>query len=136
MAREIVSSLRQSQQLRVHVHDFISRMDLAYSAADIVVSRAGAIAISELCIAGKPLMLVPLPTAAEDHQTRNALALSKQDAAVFIPDAELENKLAPELIALINNEQKQLMMKKNIREFARPDATEKIVDEVIKLLER
>jgi UDP-N-acetylglucosamine--N-acetylmuramyl-(pentapeptide) pyrophosphoryl-undecaprenol N-acetylglucosamine transferase len=135
-ATEIVGGLNKQVQQRIHIYDFINRMDLAYSAADIVISRAGAIAISELCIAGRPLILVPLPSAAEDHQTKNARALSDKDAAILIPDAELEEKLTQELIELINDEQKQLNMKENIRQFARPDATEKIVDEVIKLIVR
>lgn len=135
-AIEALATLNPSVKDKIFVHDFITRMDLAYSAADIVISRAGAIAISELCIAGKPLILVPFPSAAEDHQTKNAMALVDKEAAILIPDAELEDKLDHELKSLILDGQRQDTMKENIRHFARPDATEKIVDEVLKLLER
>jgi len=134
-ARETVSGLDKIEQEKLKVHDFISRMDLAYAAADIVISRAGAIAISELCIVGCPIVLVPLPGAAEDHQTRNAQALTEKDAAILLPDNELE-KLAKTLKDLLGDEGRQKKMKENILRFARPDATEKIADEVIKLLER
>lgn len=135
-AEEIVELLNSSAKARVKVSDFIYRMDLAYAAADIVISRAGAIAISELCIVGHPLILVPLPGAAEDHQTKNAFALTEMDAAILLPDDELDKKLASTLHALITDEGKQAAMKKNILRFARPDATEKITDEVIKLLDK
>ncbi len=135
LATDIVETLGSSERLRVKLHDFISRMDLAYAAADLVISRAGAIAISELCIAGKPLILVPLPYAAEDHQTRNAMALTEKDAAILVKDDELDDELIPELEKLLGNAARQEQMKMNIRELAKPDATEKIADEVIKLLE-
>jgi UDP-N-acetylglucosamine--N-acetylmuramyl-(pentapeptide) pyrophosphoryl-undecaprenol N-acetylglucosamine transferase len=135
-ATDIVNQLDPSLKAKVKVFDFIYRMDLAYAAADVVISRAGAIAISELCIVGHPLILVPLPSAAEDHQTKNALALSEKEAAILLPDGELDKKLASTLNALIADEGKQAAMKINILRFARPDATEKIADEVIKLLER
>jgi len=134
-AKEAVSALDPDDHEKVKVHDFISRMDLAYASADIVVSRAGAIAISELCIVGCPIVLVPLPGAAEDHQTKNARALSQKDAAILLPDNELEEKLADTITSLLHDESRQSMMKENIRQFARPDATDKIADEVIKLLE-
>jgi UDP-N-acetylglucosamine--N-acetylmuramyl-(pentapeptide) pyrophosphoryl-undecaprenol N-acetylglucosamine transferase len=134
-ARETASGLHAVEQEKLKVHDFISRMDLAYAAADIVISRAGAIAISELCIVGCPIVLVPLPGAAEDHQTKNARALSENDAAMLLPDNELD-KLAKTVKDLLADEGRQKKMKENIQRFARPDATEKIADEVIKLLER
>jgi UDP-N-acetylglucosamine--N-acetylmuramyl-(pentapeptide) pyrophosphoryl-undecaprenol N-acetylglucosamine transferase len=135
LAQEARASLEGAKAGRLKVYDFISRMDLAYSVADIVVSRAGAIAISELCIAGNPLILVPLPSAAEDHQTKNALALTEKNAAILVRDDALDKELSGTLIALLNDEEKQASMRKNILKFARPEATEKIVDEVIKLLE-
>ncbi len=77
----------------MQVHQFISRMDLAYAAAGLVISRAGAGTISELCLVGKPAILVPSPNVAEDHQTKNAMALAEKDAAIMIPDAEIDEKL-------------------------------------------
>jgi len=121
---------------KVKVQDFIYRMDLAYAASDIVISRAGAIAISELCIAGKPVMLIPLPIAAEDHQTKNALALVDRDAAILLKDHALEDELLPAITGLLQDEEKQITMGNNIKKLARPEATEEIVNEVIKLLER
>lgn len=135
LATNIVETLGSSERLRVKLHAFISRMDLAYAAADLVISRAGAIAISELCIAGKPLILVPLPYAAEDHQTRNAKALTEKDAAILIKDDELDEKLVQELEKLLKDPSRQERMKKNILDLAKPDATDKIADEVVKLLE-
>jgi len=133
-AIDIVSRLDSEETVKVH--DFIYRMDLAYAAADLVISRAGAIAISELCIVGNPIILVPLPGAAEDHQTKNAQALAEKDAAVLLPDNELDSKLTSTLKGLIEDDEKQKTMKSNILHFARPDATEKIANEVIKLLEK
>ncbi len=136
LANDIVNSLSAGEKQKVKVHDFISRMDLAYAAADIVISRAGAIAISELCIVGKPIILVPLPGAAEDHQTKNALALKEKDAAILLADGDLDSKLTSTLHKLAEDEGKQSAMKENILRLARPDATEKIADEVIKLLNK
>lgn len=130
------TGLSREKQENLKVHDFISRMDLAYAAADMVISRAGAIAISELCVAGKPTILVPLPGAAEDHQTKNAKALSEKDAAILLPDGDLEQQLKRTIKDLMADESRQEAMKSNIRRNARPDATEKITDEVIKLLDR
>lgn len=86
-----------------HVHEFINRMDLAYAVADLVVARAGAISVSELCLTGRPSILVPLPTAAEDHQTSNALALSSRGAAVLLKDAEATTALGPEVLRLVDD---------------------------------
>ncbi|MEN8224949.1 MAG: undecaprenyldiphospho-muramoylpentapeptide beta-N-acetylglucosaminyltransferase [Bacteroidota bacterium] len=135
-ALEVTGSLSEQKGNKVNVLDFISRMDLAYAAADIVISRAGAIAISELCIAGKPLILVPLPGAAEDHQTKNALALAEKEAALMLKDNELDEGLIPSLTALTDDDEKQKTMCANIKKLARPQATEEIVNEVINLLEK
>ena len=135
-AMDIKASLAPEKAAKLKVYDFIYQMDLAYASADIVVSRAGAIAISELCIAGKPLILIPLPSAAEDHQTKNAMALVEKDAAIFVRDSELNTQLYPTLTSLIANEEMQDRMSENIKDFALPEATERIVDEVIKLLDK
>jgi len=134
-AIEIEQQLTGPNADRVKVFDFISRMDLAYAVADIVISRAGAIAISELCIAGNPVILVPLPGAAEDHQTKNAEALQNKDAAIMLRDDKLDEELADTLASLLNDEEKQQLMRNNIHMLAKPEATEKIVEEIIKLLE-
>lgn len=134
-ADKIAKALAAEKSERVQVHAFISRMDLAYAAADMVISRAGAIAISELCIAGKPPLLVPLPIAAEDHQSKNASALQEKEAGILIPDNKLESDLMPAISSLLRDDSRRKAMGDNLRKLALPDATEKIVDEIIKLLE-
>lgn len=121
---------------QVKVFEFIDRMDLAYAAADIVISRAGAIAISELCLVKKPVIFIPLPSAAEDHQTKNAQALVEKNAALMIKEERLLNDLGPTLDQLSKDQEAQENLKKNIGELAIPNATEIIVDEIIKLLKR
>lgn len=120
----------------VYLNDFISRMDLAYSVADLIVSRAGAGTISELCILGKPVILVPSPNVAEDHQTKNALALVNKNAAMMIADKDAENQLIDKSINLIHNEEKLENFSKNILKLALPDAANSIVDEIEKILQK
>jgi len=119
---------------RVRVHDFLREMDLAYAAADVVVSRSGALAVSELCIAKKPCILVPSPNVAEDHQTKNARALADKDAAVLIGDKEAMNSLVDEALKLIFDEKRAEMLSHNIASLARPNATRDIVNEIEKLI--
>jgi UDP-N-acetylglucosamine--N-acetylmuramyl-(pentapeptide) pyrophosphoryl-undecaprenol N-acetylglucosamine transferase len=118
----------------VKVHEFIQKMDLSYACADLVVSRAGAIAVSELCLVKKPSILIPFPFAAEDHQTSNAKALSEKGAAILIRDDQAKEKLAQEILNLYSDEQKRVEMMAQISAFARPDAAELIVDEIFKLI--
>jgi UDP-N-acetylglucosamine--N-acetylmuramyl-(pentapeptide) pyrophosphoryl-undecaprenol N-acetylglucosamine transferase len=113
--------------------DFISRMDLAYSIADCVISRAGAGAVSELCIVKKPSILVPLPTAAEDHQTKNAMSLVNKNAAILVKDSEAKEKLVKEVIVLMNDPNKQNELKKNISALALYNSANIIAKEVLKL---
>ncbi len=113
--------------------DFISSMDVAYSAADLVISRAGASSISELCLLGKPVILVPSPNVAEDHQTKNAMALVRRDAAIHIADAEAPERLMPEAIALVHDESRLGALSGNILKLALPDSAEIIACEVLKL---
>jgi UDP-N-acetylglucosamine--N-acetylmuramyl-(pentapeptide) pyrophosphoryl-undecaprenol N-acetylglucosamine transferase len=113
--------------------DFITRMDLAYACADVVISRAGAGAISELCIVQKASILVPLPTAAEDHQTKNAMALVSKKAAILVKDAEAKKYLIKEAISLINNSALQQELSKNCGLLALPNSTHIIANEVLKL---
>lgn len=118
----------------VKVHEFIQRMDLAYACADLVVSRAGAIAVSELCLVKKPSILIPFPFAAEDHQTSNAKALSEKGAAMLVRDDQVRDKLGLEILTLYSDESKRNEMKAQIAAFAKPAAAELIVDEIFKLI--
>ena len=117
----------------VQVLAFIQRMDLLYAAADIIISRAGAGSISELCIVGKPVIFIPSPNVAEDHQTKNALAITKEEAAMMIKENDL-NSFMKILEGLINDQAKQDLLKKNIKKMALPNATSQIVDEIEKLI--
>lgn len=121
---------------RVLVTDFVSRMDYAYSIADLVISRAGASSISELCLLGKPTILVPSPNVAEDHQTHNAMALVNKDAAVLVRDADAVANLLPEAIALIADEARLQILSNNISLLAEKDSAGRIADEVMKLVKR
>jgi UDP-N-acetylglucosamine--N-acetylmuramyl-(pentapeptide) pyrophosphoryl-undecaprenol N-acetylglucosamine transferase len=112
----------------VSLNIFIKEMELAYAAADVIVSRAGAIALSELAIIGKPIILVPSPNVAEDHQTKNALALVEQDAAILVKDVEAREKLIPQVLELMQNENRQNEMSENLREKAIGNADERIVN--------
>jgi UDP-N-acetylglucosamine--N-acetylmuramyl-(pentapeptide) pyrophosphoryl-undecaprenol N-acetylglucosamine transferase len=113
--------------------EFITRMDLAYACADVVISRAGAGAISELCLVGKPSILVPLPTAAEDHQTKNAMALVSKSAALLVTDKDCEAKLISECLALLADENKQAELSKHIATLAQRDSALRIAKEVLTL---
>ena len=118
---------------RVKVLDFISDMDKAYAAADVVISRAGALAIAELCIAGKPVIFVPYPFAAEDHQTSNAMSLVSRNAAKMVKDSEAKNELINQLISLLADEKAQAVMSNNIKSMAISDADERIANKVIEI---
>lgn len=113
--------------------DFVSQMPLAYALADLVISRAGASSISELCLLGKPSILVPSPNVAEDHQTHNAMALVKKDAAVLVKDVEAQNTLIDIALTLINNDNQLQSLRKNILALALPDSARLIAEEVMKL---
>ncbi len=112
----------------LYVNSFISRMDYAYAAADVVVSRAGAIAISELCVVRKPLILVPSPNVAEDHQTHNAMALVNQHAAIMVKDAEAAEKLEPEINKLIFDKNKQHSLVEKMAGLSYRNAADVIAD--------
>ena len=116
--------------------DFISNMDQAYSAADLVVSRAGASSISELCLLGKPCILVPSPNVAEDHQTKNAMALSSKDAALFVKDIEAPERLINLAIDTVNNDCKLSSLSHNIKKLGLPDSARIIAQEVLKLADK
>ena len=113
---------------QIKLMPFISQMDAAYAAADIVVSRAGALSVSELCLVGKPVILVPSPNVSEDHQTKNAMALVSSAAAMLIRDTDAREDLVPALYALVEDEEKKMELSRNIKSLAKPNATEDIVD--------
>ena len=120
----------------IHHSDFIKRMDLAYAAADVVISRAGASSVSELCAARKASILVPSPNVAEDHQTHNAMALVRKDAAILVRDSEAEEKLMAKAVALVGNPERIKAMETNIAPLARMDAAMDIAKEVYRLLQK
>lgn len=128
----IKAALEQSPRENVKAYDFIKRMDFAYGIADIVISRAGASSISELALLGKPSILVPSPNVSEDHQTKNALAMVNEGAAIMVKDADTEMLITESIITLADKE-KLAKLGNNIRKFARPDAASDIAKEVIAL---
>ena len=117
----------------IEVHDFLSDMPDQYANADLVISRAGASSISELCLLGKPAILVPSPNVAEDHQTHNAMALVNQNAAVLVKDCEAAEKLIPVALELIHDDQRLEALHTNILRLAQPDSAKRIAEEVIAL---
>lgn len=121
------------QPKNIEVHDFLSDMPDRYAQADLVISRAGASSISELCLLGKPAILVPSPNVAEDHQTHNALALVNKEAAVLVRDAEAADKLIPTALELIKDEKRLETLHTNILKLAQKDSAKRIAEEVMKL---
>ena len=117
----------------IKVLEFVQRMDLAYAAADIIISRAGAGTIAELCVVGKPVILVPSPNVAEDHQTKNAKSLVKEDACVYVADRKAINDLIDTALSLLNDEEKKKTLGNNIKKLALPDADEVIAKEVFSI---
>ena len=117
----------------LYVNDFIKHMEYAYSIADLVVSRAGAGSISEFCLLGKPVILVPSPNVAEDHQTQNALALVRRDAALYVKDVEAKEQLVELAIETVKDNDKLQALNRNIFEMALPDSAEIIAKEVLRL---
>jgi UDP-N-acetylglucosamine--N-acetylmuramyl-(pentapeptide) pyrophosphoryl-undecaprenol N-acetylglucosamine transferase len=126
--------LRQYDLKRIRVKDFVKEMDLAYAAADVVISRSGALAVSELCIAKKPCVLVPSPNVAEDHQTKNAMSLVEKDAALMVKDRDAMNHLVDEALKLIFDERRSKKLSDNIALLAKPNATRDIVNEIEQLI--
>ena len=122
-----------SKYQNVEIKEFLSDMPDRYATADLVISRAGASSISELCLLGKPCILVPSPNVAEDHQTHNAMALVNKDAAVLVRDAEAADKLVDTALALIKDDKKLNELRKNILTLAQPDSARRIAEEVIRL---
>lgn len=135
MYYESVKAQVQNKDLRkIRIHDFLKQMDLAYAASDVVISRAGALAISELCLAKRPCILVPSPNVAEDHQTKNAMSLVNEGAAIIIRDVEAKESLVSESLKLLYDANQCDKLKENISRLAKPNATEEIVNEIEKLI--
>jgi UDP-N-acetylglucosamine--N-acetylmuramyl-(pentapeptide) pyrophosphoryl-undecaprenol N-acetylglucosamine transferase len=109
-------------------------MDSAYAAADFIISRAGALSVSELCLVGKPVIFIPSPNVAEDHQSKNARAISEKNAAILIKESDLESNFEREFSKLVTSEEMQISLSKNIKELAKPNATKDIVEEIEKLM--
>jgi len=130
-ALELINNLRDNENIRVF--SYIERMDYAYAIADLVISRAGAITISELAALGKPAILVPSPNVAEDHQTKNAMVLVSNHSALLIKDSEAKKKLVNEAINLLNNEFKLKLFANNIAKLSQKNASELIAKEILKL---
>jgi len=131
------SAVNQAKELiNIKVFDFISKMDFAYAAADCIISRAGASSVSEIQIVGKPCILIPSPNVAEDHQTKNAMALVKMNAAILVKDVSAKNELISKVVELINNNQLQQELKNNISKMAMPNAAEQIAMEILNLIKQ
>lgn len=130
---ELVCNSHIATMPNLYVNDFIKHMEYAYGIADLVVSRAGAGSISEFCLLGKPVILVPSPNVAEDHQTQNALALVRRDAALYVKDAEAKEQLVELAIETVKDNDKLQALNRNILEMALPDSAEIIAKEVLRL---
>lgn len=129
--QSIIAETEATQHRNIQISEFIQSMELGYSAADIIVSRAGAIAISELAVAKKPVLLVPFPFAAEDHQNKNALTLVEKNAARMVKDTEMKEKFWNTLMEICENENLRKEMSANLELFAKPNAAKEIVDEIL-----
>jgi UDP-N-acetylglucosamine--N-acetylmuramyl-(pentapeptide) pyrophosphoryl-undecaprenol N-acetylglucosamine transferase len=132
--KSIESEIDLKAYPNISVVDFIGRMDLAYAASDLIVSRAGAMSIAELALVGKPTILVPSPNVAEDHQTRNAEALTKSNAAILLADKEVGTQFFASVTALLNNNEQRVTMSANMKSIARPKAAAAVVDQIEKLV--
>ncbi|SFN90016.1 UDP-N-acetylglucosamine-N-acetylmuramylpentapeptide N-acetylglucosamine transferase [Chryseobacterium oleae] len=134
--KDILEETKDTHCRNIQILEFIKDMELAYSAADIIVSRAGAIAISELAVAKKPVLLVPFPFAAEDHQTKNAMNLVEKNAARMVKDSEVQEKFWNILEEICNSANVRNEMSQNMEYFAKPNAAKEIVDEIFSMLMR
>ena len=129
----IINQLKDKDLPMLKVTDFISDMGAAYQAADLVISRAGASSISEFCLIGKPVILVPSPNVAEDHQTKNAMALVNKDAAIYVKDADAPAVLIKKAVGIVEDAQKLASMSENIKKLGLKNSADVIADEVIKI---
>lgn len=127
-------NVEEFKRAGIHLNEFIFKMDLAYACADVIISRAGAISVSELTLIGKPVILVPSPNVSDDHQTKNALALVNKSAALLVKDTEAKNNLFNEVIDLLNNQEKATQLATNCLSLGIPNAAERIVIEIEKII--
>lgn len=134
--RAVLEELENQLVPSVKILEFLNRMDLAYAMADVIISRAGAGTIAELCVVAKPVILVPSPNVAEDHQTKNALSLSSKNAAILIKDANAVKDLVPAVLSLLKNEKQAKELSSNIAKLAIRDADEVIAKEIFRLMEK
>jgi UDP-N-acetylglucosamine--N-acetylmuramyl-(pentapeptide) pyrophosphoryl-undecaprenol N-acetylglucosamine transferase len=125
-----------NEKPNVKVVSFIDRMDLVYAAADIIISRAGASSVSELCLVGKPVIFIPSPNVAEDHQTKNAKAIVDKNGAILLKESDLDGKFEPVFSHLVSDEKQQIELGNQIIKLAKPNATKDIVKEISKLIKR
>jgi UDP-N-acetylglucosamine--N-acetylmuramyl-(pentapeptide) pyrophosphoryl-undecaprenol N-acetylglucosamine transferase len=128
--KEMQSKLEESGLKHIHLREFIREMDLAYAAADVIVSRAGALSVSELSLVGKPVIFIPSPNVAEDHQTKNAMAYVSHQAAVLLKDADAVGQLKIKVDELLQNAAFALTLGENMKKLAKPDAAKAIVNEL------
>ena len=125
---------KEKQTEMVQVRPFIENMNDAYAVADVIISRAGASSVSELCVVGKPVIFVPSPNVAEDHQTKNAQAIADEKAAILIKETELKDNFQKIFLEIFNDKEKRKILSENIKALAKPNATKQIVDEIIKII--
>lgn len=132
--QKIRKTVGEIENRAIKIQAFIRNMDHAFAVADVIISRAGAGTISELALIGKPVILVPSPNVAEDHQTKNAMALASREAAIHITDRKAETELVKTCLQLLNDEQQKRRLSKNIKKMALPDAADRIADELLKMI--
>ncbi|MEM9856801.1 MAG: undecaprenyldiphospho-muramoylpentapeptide beta-N-acetylglucosaminyltransferase [Bacteroidota bacterium] len=131
---EMTSAAKNYDLTNVRILEFIKEVDLAYAAADVVISRAGALSISELCLVGKPVIFVPSPNVAEDHQTKNARALTKKGAAILVKDSNAKKDMIPTALELLSDKERRKILSGNIKLLGKPKATEDIVNELMEMI--
>lgn len=131
--KSVVHILGENHHPNIRIMEFLNRMDLAYAAADIIISRAGAGTIAELCVVGKPVILVPSPNVAEDHQTKNAKTLVQDNACEYIADRKATRKLVDAALMLLNDDKRRKILSENIKKLALPDADEVIAKQVFEI---
>jgi UDP-N-acetylglucosamine--N-acetylmuramyl-(pentapeptide) pyrophosphoryl-undecaprenol N-acetylglucosamine transferase len=132
--KDMQTELERSGLKHVQLREFIREMDLAYAAADVIVSRAGALSVSELSLVGKPVIFIPSPNVAEDHQTKNAMAFVNNKAALLLKDSEAVGQLKSKVDQLMQDSELSRVLGENIKRLAKPDAANAIVNELEKLV--
>lgn len=131
---EMLAKSSEHDLTNIKILPFIKEMDLAYASGDVVISRAGALSVSELCLTGKPVILVPSPNVAEDHQTKNAEAIVEQDAGIMVKDVDAKGTLIQEALKLIGDTETKIKLSKNIKAIGKPNAANDIVKEILALV--